>query len=62
MDFFEGKSKPEVRKVAMDIANIGMTGISPNKKYKVPSISEDKMSGYQLLAYYYVSWAIAMPD
>ena len=40
-----------------------MGGISPDKKegYKIPSIDRD-ICGYDMLAYYYVSWALAMPD
>lgn len=39
-----------------------MTGIDPKKKnYEVPSLDKT-MSGYQTLAYYYVSWAIAIPE
>jgi tetratricopeptide (TPR) repeat protein len=58
------KEKPveEVKAIAMEFAKLGMTGINPNKKnYEVPSLNK-KMSGYQTLAYYYVSWAIAIPE
>ncbi len=40
-----------------------MHGISPDKKgYRVWSIPDTEFSGYHLLAYYYVSWAIALPE
>lgn len=58
------KEKPleEVKTIAMEFAKLGMSGIDPNKKnYEVPSLNK-QMSGYQTLAYYYVSWAIAIPD
>lgn len=58
------KQKPveEVKSIAMEFAKLGMTGIDPKKKnYEVPSLNK-QMSGYQTLAYYYVSWAIAIPD
>ena len=40
-----------------------MGSISPDKQdgYKIPSIDRD-FCGYDMLAYYYVSWALAMPD
>ena len=39
-----------------------MAGIDPKKKnYEVASIPK-KMSGYQALALYYVSWVIGMPE
>ncbi|MCF0187402.1 MAG: hypothetical protein HUJ98_13065 [Bacteroidaceae bacterium] len=63
MEQFEGWTTDEVRKTAFEIALLGMNGISPDQKsgYRVPSIDKD-MGGYQMLAYYYVSWAIAEPD
>ena len=46
----------------MEFATLGMTGINPKKEnYEVPSIPK-KMTGYQALAYYYVSWAIGIPE
>ena len=43
---------------------IGTQGINPSKNntYKVNSIPGKEFSGYNLLAYYYVSWALAMPE
>ena len=63
LEYFEGWTKEEIKKTAFEIAMLGMNGISPDKKsgYKVPSIDKD-MGGYQMLAYYYVSWAIAIPE
>ncbi len=38
-------------------------GISPEKEgYSVPLIAGKSFSGYQVLAYYYVSWAKAFPE
>jgi hypothetical protein len=35
----------------------------PNKEnYSIPAIKDKTFTGYQTLAYYYTSWAIAMPD
>ena len=46
----------------MDIAVVGMGGINPNNKgYKVKSIPNKEFGGYELLAYYYVSFARAIP-
>ncbi|TXD57961.1 hypothetical protein ES044_13685 [Polaribacter sp. IC066] len=42
---------------------MGTQGINPQKEnYAIPSIAHSSFSGYKTLAYYYVSWAIAMPD
>jgi hypothetical protein len=48
---------------AVEIAMQGTQGFSPaNKDYNIPSIPGKWFSGYHILAYYYVSWALAMPD
>ncbi|UII29104.1 hypothetical protein LVD15_11925 [Fulvivirga maritima] len=61
--FFESMPQNNVKEIALEIAQIGMTGIDPNKKeYRVSLIPDKKFSGYHLLAYYYVSWAIAIPE
>ncbi|CAN5854203.1 hypothetical protein BH24BAC1_BH24BAC1_32510 [soil metagenome] len=63
LQYFENLPKSQIKEVAHDIAMLGMTGIDPEKKgYKVASISGKSLTGYQLLGYYYVSWALAMPE
>ena len=63
LKYFKDKPMEFVKKCAFEIATLGMGGISPDKKegYKIPSIDRD-FGGYEMLAYYYVSWAIAIPD
>jgi hypothetical protein len=61
LQYFKDIPKEDVKKIAMDIATVGMTGIDPKKDgYHIPSIKGSSFSGYQALAYYYVSWAIAI--
>ena len=64
LKLFDGKSPEEIKRVAIEIATVGMNGISPGKSsgYTLKSIPGEDFSGYRLLAYYYVSWAIAFPD
>ena len=64
MEFFEKMSKEKVRTIAFEIAMLGCGGINPANKsgYKVNSIPDKDFGGYELLAYYYVSWAIAVPE
>ncbi len=51
----------KVRGIALEIAMIGVKGIDPGKSgYRVPSLGRT-LGGYELLAYYYVSWEIAFP-
>lgn len=63
LDYFADMPQDEIKKIAMEIATIGMTGIDPNKDgYQIPSIEGSSFSGYKTLAYYYVSWALAIPE
>lgn len=63
LEYFKVKSKPDIKKTAFEFATLGMAGIDPQKKnYSVPSIKESSFSGYKTLAYYYVSWAISIPE
>lgn len=51
-----------VKAIAFEFATLGITGIDPKKdNYSVPSIKNKTFTGYQVLAYYYTSWAIAIP-
>lgn len=61
----ELKAMPEdnVHRIALEIAMVGMTGINPkNKGYKINALPGREFGGYEFLAYYYVSWAIAIPE
>jgi hypothetical protein len=61
--YFSVISIEETKKIAFEIATIGTQGIDPSKKnYVIPSIKNSNFSGYKTLAYYYVSWAIAIPE
>lgn len=62
MQAFDKMSHDEVKKVAFEIATVGINGISPDKKYNIPSIPDKEFSGYEFLAYFYVSWAREFPD
>lgn len=63
LQFFEGKDNEEVKKIAFEIAMQGTQGYRPDKKdYTLNSIPGKKFSGYHVLAFYYVSWAIAIPE
>ncbi|MCH6234499.1 tetratricopeptide repeat protein [Cognataquiflexum rubidum] len=63
LEHFRGMSNDKVKEIAYEIAMLGQTGISPEKKgYKLNKIPNTTFTGYKLLAYYYVSWAIAIPE
>ncbi|TGK45914.1 tetratricopeptide repeat protein [Leptospira bouyouniensis] len=61
--YFDKLSKEEVKNIAIEIATIGTNGINPDKSgYIVSKIPGKSFSGYELLSYYYVSFAIALPE
>ncbi len=61
--FFEKLPKEEIKKIAFEIAMQGTQGYDPNKDgYLISSIKGKTFSGYHILAYYYVSWALAIPE
>jgi hypothetical protein len=64
LKFFSGMSKEKIKGIAFEIALIGTQGISPAEGniYKVGSIPGKDFSGYHLLAYYYVSFKLAVPE
>lgn len=64
LKYFKDKNKSEIKVTAFQIASLGMSGISPEKSsgYSVASIEGSDFSGYQMLAYYYVSWALSVPE
>lgn len=60
---FRAMRPEQVKRVAFQIAQIGVNGISPEKDgYHVPLIPGSNFSGYQMLAHYYVSWALEVPE
>lgn len=63
LKYFEAVSKEEIKKVAFEIAMLGTQGFRPDKKdYRISAFSGKIFSGYHILAYYYVSWMLALPD
>ncbi len=63
LQFFEKKSKEEIKIIAFEIAMQGTQGYRPDKDdYRIGSISGKTFSGYHILAYYYVSWVLAIPE
>jgi Flp pilus assembly protein TadD len=63
LKFFENKPAEEIKKIAFEIATQGTQGYRPDKTdYRISSISGKTFSGYHILAYYYVSWALAIPE
>lgn len=62
MEYFDTLDPQDVHRIAVEIAMVGVTGIHPEKKYTIKSIPNKEFGGYELLAYYYVSWARAIPE
>lgn len=63
LQYFSTMSPEQIKAIAFEIAMLGIHGISPEKQgYKLNGIPNKTFSGYQLIAYYYVSWALAIPE
>jgi tetratricopeptide (TPR) repeat protein len=63
LQYFQDKDKETIKKIAFEIAMMGSHGIDTKiDNYIVGSFPNQRFSGYQLLAYYYVSWALAVPE
>jgi tetratricopeptide (TPR) repeat protein len=63
LQFFEGMPIDDIKKIAFEIAMQGTQGYRPDKDdYQISSIKGKTFSGYHILAYYYVSWALAIPE
>lgn len=62
MEYFDTLTSQDVHRIALEIAMVGVTGINPTGKYSIKSIPDKEFGGYQFLAYYYVSWARAIPE
>jgi hypothetical protein len=55
--------KEDIKKIAFEIAMLGRQGFDPKKDgYRISAIKGKTFSGYHILAYYYVSWALAIPE
>lgn len=64
LQYFKEIPKDKIKKVALEIAMLGTQGISPgsDKKYKLAHIPGKEFTGFHLLAYYYVSFVLAIPE
>ncbi|MCF8332222.1 MAG: tetratricopeptide repeat protein [Bacteroidales bacterium] len=63
LQYFSEMPEEKIKKIAFDIAMQGTQGFDPNgKDYTVSSMPGKTFSGYKILAYYYISWALAIPE
>ena len=63
IQYFGGMQKDKIKKIAVEIAMNGTQGYRPDgKDYRISAIPGKLFSGYHILAYYYVSWMLAVPE
>lgn len=63
LNYFNGIDKEKTKKIAFEIAMQGTQGYSPEKdNYMISQIPGKKFSGYNILAYYYVSFSLVLPE
>ncbi|WP_223918636.1 tetratricopeptide repeat protein [Hallella multisaccharivorax] len=62
MDHCDKIGPKGTQQLAMECARLGLGGINPSKEYTVHYVSDkQKLNGYQVIAFYYVSMARAFP-
>ena len=63
LQHFKNLPLPKVKEVALEIAMLGTQGIAPDKQgFKLHHAPGKTFSGQHLLAWYYVSWKLAIPE
>ena len=63
LEYYKALSLPEIQAIAMDCAMTGANGISPTKDgYTLKTVPGQTFSGNRLLAWFYASFAVAMPQ
>ena len=64
MQYFRNLPQIKIKEIALEIAMLGTQGIRPDggHVYKLANVPGKNFSGYHMLAYYYASWALAIPD
>jgi len=63
LQYMDGMPHEDIHRIAIEIAIVGMRGINPNNNgYSISAIPNKEFGGYEFLAYYYVSWALAIPE
>ena len=63
LKFFESIPDDKIKRIAYEIAVKGTQGFDPNKSnYTIDLIPNKVFTGFQILAYYYVSFALGAPE
>jgi len=63
LHYFKNLTASEINDIAIQIGLMCGEGINPDADgYTIPLIAAKTFTGYQVLAYYYVSWAKAFPE
>ena len=63
IQYLRSKSRDEIKQVATEVVMQGAHGYDPKKEgYRLNTIPGKVFTGYQIMAYFYVSWAMTMPE
>ena len=63
LHYFKNQNDSRINDIAIQIGLMCGNGITPEAEgYTIPLIAGKTFTGYQVLAYYYVSWAKAFPE
>lgn len=62
LTYFQNMTVEQIKAIAIEIAMKGAQGYDPHKQYSIDSIPDKLFTGFQILSYYYVSFALALPE
>ncbi len=63
LKYFQSMPDADIKKIAFEIATNGTQGYRPDKAdYRISFMPGKLFSGYHILAYYYVSWKLVLPE
>ena len=63
LNYFKDLPLKKIKEIAFEIAMKGTEGYNPKRTdYTIDLIPDKQFSGYQILAWYYVSWSLAIPE
>ena len=63
LEYFNTISTDTVKKIAGEIATLGTQGFNPSKTdYRINAIPGKQFTGYQILSYMYLSFALTIPE
>jgi Flp pilus assembly protein TadD len=63
LEYFKDMPLQKIKGIAQEIAMLGTQGFRPDQQgYRLALVPGKKFSGYHILAWYYISWKLSIPE